>query len=118
MDCLVRRLCGLLAFSVDYQRRLHPYTTVFIKGVEKFRFLSAYHEYVKDLSDINTSKYYDTLTYRDVNCTVIRQEFVFRKDEKYVYALRETQFIAKWLRTNGPDLGKICETCGQFSLLN
>lgn len=97
-----------------------PYSTVFTKGVEKVRFLSVYHPNVKDLTEINAPKYDDTIVYGDVSCPVMRHAFVARKDEKYVYkcALRKSQFFAKWLRTNGQDLGIICKTCGQLIRLH
>ena len=97
-----------------------PYSTVFTKGLEKARFLSAFHADVKDLADIHAPKYDDNddddLTYGDVRCPVLRHSFVDRKDTKYVYkcALRKAQFFAKWLRTNGSEHGIICKTCGQF----
>lgn len=77
------------------------YSTVFTKGLEKARFLSAFHRDVVDLNDINAPTYdYSIIGDTSLRCNVTKHGYT-NDQHKCVYkcALNKAYFYTIWLRS-------------------
>ena len=82
------------------------YCTVFTKGLEKARFLRAFHNRVIDLNDINAPKYDNTALAddRSLQCRVATHRFTDHEGKcVYKCALNKAYFFASWLRTHATE---------------